>query len=100
MKNIFKNPYLNALFAEIYIIALVTLGNFFSAPDTPDKFFDPVVALSLFVLSAAIMGYLFLGQPLQLYLNGEKKEAVTFFTKTVLSFAILALIVVVIVTAF
>jgi len=43
--------------------------------------------LSLFVLSAAIMGYLFLSEPLQLFLENKKQEAVTFFAKTVGIFA-------------
>ena len=95
MPNLFKNPYLNSIFAEIYIILVVSLMNYFGEPNTPDTFLDPVAALSLFVLSAAIMGFLFLGQPLQLYLNGEKKQAATFFMKTVLSFAVMTLVVVV-----
>jgi hypothetical protein len=93
MKNIFKNPILNSIYAEAYIIILVSLGHLFAKPNTPDKFFDPVVALSLFVLSAAVMGYLFLGEPLQLFLSGEKKQAVSFFMKTVLSFAVITLVI-------
>ncbi len=93
----FKHPYLNSIFAEIYIIFVVSLIHLIGQSDTPDKFFDPVAALSLFVLSASIMGYLFLGEPIQLYLNGEKKEAVSFFAKTVLGFAVITLIIFIIV---
>lgn len=100
MKNIFKNPYLNSIYAEAYIILLVSLGHLFAKPNTPDKFFDPIVALSLFVLSEAVMGYLFLGEPLQLFLSGEKKQAVSFFMKTVASFAVITLIVVAITSIF
>ena len=91
-----KNPYLNSLYAEAYILILVAGAHVFAMPNTPDtNFFDPIVALSLFVLSAAIMGFLFLGEPLQLYPNGEKKQAVSFFMKTVLGFAVLTVIAIV-----
>lgn len=68
--------------------------HFFAKPNTPDTFLDPVIFLSIFVLSAAVMGYLFVGEPLQLYLRGERKEAVSFFLKTVASFAIITLVVI------
>lgn len=97
MNNIFKNPYLNSVFAEVYIILVATVMHFISKPNTPDTFFDPVAALSLFVLSASVMGYLFVGEPLQLFLNGEKKQAVSFFMKTVLTFAIITAIALVII---
>jgi len=39
--------------------------------------------LSLFTLSAAVMGYLFAAEPIMMYLDGKKKEAVNFFFTTV-----------------
>jgi len=51
-----------------------------------------MVGLSLFVLSAAVMGFLFVYQPLQLYLDCHKKEGVDFFFKTVGSFAIITVL--------
>lgn len=76
-------------------MAIATVLHFFAAPNTPDNFFSPVVALSVFVLSAAVMGYLFVGETLQLYLNGEKKQAVSFFASTVLCFAVLTIVAVI-----
>src|SRR4051794_7441785 len=96
MKTIFKNPYINSVWAEAYIMIAAGAIQFFGKPNTPDTFLDPVAALSLFVLSAAIMGYLFLGEPLQLYLSGEKKQAVSFFMKTVVTFAVMTLVVLVV----
>ena len=91
--KIFKNPYLNSIYAELYILILVAGARVFATPNTPDNnFFDPIVALSILVLSVAIMGFLFIGEPLQLYLSGEKKMAVSFFMKTVLGFAILTIL--------
>jgi len=92
MNKIFKNPYLNSIYAEAYIVILVSLITYIGKQDSPDNFFSPVAALSLFVLSAAVMGFLFLGEPLQLFLDGEKKQAVSFFMKTVISFAVITLI--------
>lgn len=96
MNTIFKNPYIKSIVAEIYIIIIVSIINLFSKPNTPDTFFDSIAAISIFVLSAAIMGYLFLGEPIQLYLNGEKQKATSFFLKTVLGFAVITLAVVII----
>lgn len=87
MNKMFKNPYLNSIYAEAYIIIVVSIMNAIAKPNTPDTFFDPIAAISLFVLSAAVMGYLFIGEPLQLYLDGEKKRAVTFFMQTLICFA-------------
>jgi hypothetical protein len=49
--------------------------------------YAPIVIISLFTLSAAMMGYLFLFQPLQLYLDGKKKLAVNLFIQTLATFA-------------
>lgn len=89
MNKLFKNPYLNSVFAEIYIVIVAFVMTHVGKPDTPDNFFTPIAALSLLTLSAAVMGYLFLGQPLQMYLDGEKKQAVSFFMKTIFTFALI-----------
>jgi len=47
--------------------------------NTPDTVFAPVAVLLLFVTSAAITGYLVVGQPLMLFLEGKKTEAVKQF---------------------
>ncbi len=100
MNNLFKNPYLNSIFAELYIILIVLLIRSFAKPNTPDTFFDAIVAFSIFTLSAAVMGYLFFGKPLLLFIGGDKKKAVTFFYKTVLGFTILTILATVIIKFF
>ena len=83
-----KKPFINALLAELYIATIVSVIQYGIAPkDAPDNILIPIMMLSLFVLSAAVMGYLFLAEPLQLYLNNKKKEAVSFFMQTVATFA-------------
>lgn len=98
MTTLFKNPYLNSIYAEVYIVLVVWLMHTLGKPNTPDTFFDPIAALSVFVLSAAVMGYLFLGEPLQLYFDGQKKQSVAFFFRTVLSFAAITVVLLVIVS--
>jgi hypothetical protein len=88
-----KSPYFHSLLAETYIMAISLVLTSLQNPNSPDTIFAPILALSLFVLSASIMGYLFLGRPFQLYLDGHKKEAVSFFAKTVIGFAVLTVVV-------
>lgn len=85
-----KNPVLNALAAAIYIIFIATImfyGTKNLGPGPDSSVIAPIAAISLFTLSAAVMGYIFYLQPLQLYLDGKKKEAVNLFLQTVASFA-------------
>lgn len=85
-----RNPIINALSASAYITVIVTVISFISQTqrNKPDTFFAPVVFLSLLTLSVATMGYLFFYQPLQLFIEGKKKEAVNLFIKTVGVFAV------------
>lgn len=94
MTQLTKNPFINALAAECYIALVVCLMTAIAEPNQPDSesVFIPMAMLSLFVLSASIMGFLFLAEPLQMYLDNKKKEAVTFFLKTVGSFALFTVI--------
>ena len=88
-----KKAFINALLAEIYIVFIVLVVDFVAkAFESAEVMFVPVVMLSIFVLSAAVMGYLFFSQPVQLYLEGQKKQAVSFFLFTILSFAILTIV--------
>jgi len=88
-----KKPIYNALAAFAYIVAVVLLINWAMYNDVlvTSSLLMPIMILSLFVLSAAVMAYLFLYQPIMLYLEGKKKDAVDLFIKTLLIFAILPL---------
>ena len=69
-----KNPILNALTASLYIVLVASL--MFYSPHFEVKepsVIIPIAVLSLFVLSAAIMSFIFLYQPLQLLLENQKK---------------------------
>lgn len=83
-----KNPFINAVAASGYITAVslfMSNGNKLFGPK--DTILTPIAVLSLFTLSAAVMGYLFLYQPLMLFLDGHKKNAVNLFLQTVAVFA-------------
>ena len=83
-----KNPFINAASATLYI-TFVALFMFYGMKFFPakDTILTPIAVLSLFTLSAATMGYLFLYQPLMLFLDGHKKNAANLFLQTVAVFA-------------
>ena len=90
-----KNPIVNALSATLYISAIVSImfyGQQILSKAPGDTVLAPIAFISLFTLSAAVMGYLFLSQPAQIYFEGKKKEAVNLFLKTVASFGVITLI--------
>lgn len=84
-----KNPIVNALCASGYIILIVSIMNFLSnnLRNQPDTFGAPLTILSLFTLSAAVMAFIFMYHPLQLLIDGKKKEAVKLFAHTIGAFA-------------
>lgn len=84
-----KNPIFNAIGAAGYIFLIAFVVNFISQTqrNKPDTFFAPLIFLSLLTLSVAVMAYLFFYQPLQLFIEGKKKDAVNLFIKTVAVFA-------------
>ena len=86
-----RNPYTNALLAGLYIVFVVLLITYGPAyvRDKPDTILAPMAMLSLLVFSVALMGYLFFLQPVQMFLEGQKVEAVELFTKTLAAFAVI-----------
>jgi hypothetical protein len=90
-----KNPIVNALSASAYIFFVVSVMTFVTQPlrNKPDTFFAPITALFVLTLSVAVMAFLFFYQPLQLFIEGKKKEAVNLFIKTVGIFAAITAVV-------
>lgn len=88
----YKRPFFYAFSAALYIAIIVLIGDKTSKLLPKETILIPMGMLSLFVLSAAIMGFLFLSEPIQLYLDQKKKEAMIFFLKTVGIFACFVLI--------
>lgn len=87
-----KNAFINAILAEAYIILVVLIINYIGKYEHVENgtIIIPIAVLSLFVLSAAIMGYLFVFKPADVYLNGEKDTAVKLFLYTLLIFTIIS----------
>ncbi len=86
-----KNPYLYATAASGYIVALVSVMSYVIRTEAmPENVFAiPIVMLSLLTLSVATMGFLFFYEPVALYLDGQRHEALRFFGKTLGTFALL-----------
>lgn len=89
-----KNPAINALAASAYITTIALIMNFVSGilPHTK-SIIAPIIVVSLFTLSAAVMGYIFLYHPFMLYFDGKKKQAATLFLQTIALFAIITTII-------
>ncbi len=84
-----KKPFLHALGAALYIVIIVFVAQGVGSllKEQNDSIIIPMTMLSLFVLSAAVMGFLFLSEPLYLLAENKKKEAMIFFFKIVGIFA-------------
>jgi hypothetical protein len=85
-----NNPFYNAGMALAYIIFVVMTINFGSRWATEQaeaNLLLPIGMLSLFVLSASVMGYIFLSKPIIMFLDGKRKEAINLFVQTTLIFA-------------
>jgi hypothetical protein len=84
-----KKPFLHALGAITYIVIIVFVvqGVTSVLKSANGTLIIPMTMLSLFVLSAAIMGYLFLSEPLYLLAENRKQEAISWFAKVVGFFA-------------
>ncbi|HRR94803.1 MAG TPA: hypothetical protein P5083_01535 [Candidatus Paceibacterota bacterium] len=94
-----KKPIYNALAATIYIVLIVLFINSIDFIETGysnenlQQFIMPIIMLSLLTLSVATMGYIFFYQPIILFLENNKKEAVKYFIQTILFFAIITILI-------
>jgi hypothetical protein len=91
--SLLKKAALNAAGVLVYVLVL---GWFFNHAQQifgtqPDNFLAPALMLILFVVSACITGGLVLGLPVILYLDGQRRRAVTLLMYTVGMLAAFAL---------
>lgn len=85
-----KNPLINGLSAAGYIFIVAFVMSWLTRTiHGPDTFMAPIVVMSVFTLSAAVMGYLFCVEPIEMLIDGKKKQAVTLFLQTVFVFGII-----------
>lgn len=88
-----KKPFLNALAAGAYIVLIVFVVDGVTSSHMAEKtLLLPMIMLSLFVLSAAVMGTIFFYRPVVLFLEDRKTEAALFLSRTLGFFAILVAI--------
>ncbi len=86
-----KKSYLHAIIAFAYIVILVSIMSLKIEQDG-NPIVTGITVLSTLVFSATLMGYLFGSQPILMYIDGKKREAVRFFMETLITFGVLALI--------
>lgn len=84
LSKIAKTSLIDATLAALYVFVLSLLmsNNQVIFKGSPE-FLIGVAMLLVFVISATIMGYLVLGKPILMYVDGAKKEAVKLFYLTV-----------------
>ena len=70
-------------YAYIFCIALGLRATSKNAVNYVPDFFAPIIMLSLLVLSASVMAILVFGRPVMLYLDNQKKDAVTMLFYTI-----------------
>jgi hypothetical protein len=94
------NPFINAGAAAAYIALIAAFMRFIESVrhDTPDTIFDGMGFLSLFVFSAAVMAFLFFYRPVMLLIENRMKEGVAFFLKTLATFGVITILLLVLVS--
>lgn len=96
-----KNPFYNAGTAALYIFAIVNVVMLIEDMTRGrDNYMTPVVVLSLLVLSASVMAYIFFYKPMVMILDGQRTEAAKLFLQTVGIFAGITIAVIVATLAF
>jgi len=85
------NPFINGIAAAAYIWGIGLLIHYIASlhRDTPDNLVGSIVAISLLVFSAAVMGFLFFYRPVALLIENKRGEAISFFLKTLGTFGII-----------
>ena len=77
MNKVYKQSFFSSLGAGVYIVLVgLFINNAQSWFGSQNSLAGIMAFLILFSLSALVVGGLLVGQPLMLYLDGEKKDAV------------------------
>lgn len=102
MKGMQKEAFKNAISTAFYV-AFVGIFMYLGGEakiGRSNTFFVPIAFLLLLVTSAAITGYLIFGKPVQLYIDGKKKEALTLLKSTLIFFSSITFIAILLLLAF
>jgi hypothetical protein len=91
--KIFKRAVISAVAAFVYVAAVgLFMSNASHIFGEKDTAFTPVAVLMLLVFSASLMGILVFGQPVMLYVDGKKKDALYLLGYTMVSLLALTLL--------
>lgn len=83
-KKVLLSSLRNALATAVYVVIVsFIIINGDKIFGTMKSILGPVAFLLLFVVSAAITGFLVLGQPAMMYVENKKREAIMLFIYTV-----------------
>ena len=98
MNKIAKQALLHALGTTAYIVLVASFMFYVSHTmrNTPDTILAPITLMLLLVMSAAITGFLVFGRPAMLYIEGKKKDALSFLGYTLgflCAFTVIAIII-------
>ncbi|MHB8903804.1 MAG: hypothetical protein ACYC40_01720 [Patescibacteria group bacterium] len=92
--KLIKTSLINSIIALLYISGVALLmSNGEKLFGQNNSIFGGIAILILFVISAAVMGFVILGRPIMMYLDGLKKEALTLFYLTISWLVFIAVII-------
>lgn len=84
-KTLLRCSFMNSLFVVLYTAGVVwVLSNAESIFDNASEYMIGLFMLLLFVLSAAVTGFLVLGRPALMFMDGKKKQAGMFLGATLI----------------
>ena len=91
--QIIMRGFVDALGVLAYVVLFAWVINNLEAwfGDMPETWLAPVLMLLVFIVSACVTGSLVLLQPILLYVEGQRKEAVYLFVYTIGFLVVLAL---------
>lgn len=88
-----KNPILNALAAALYIAVVGSVMYYGpKSIDSNPTVLVPIAILSLLCLSVACMAYVFFYNPVLMYIEGQKVNAIKLGLQTLGAFAVITMI--------
>lgn len=84
----------DALLTALYVVAIGTVLYFGGQAKIgrENSFLVPISILLMLVCSASITGYLMVGKPILLYIDGKKKEAISLLAHTLVYFSIITFV--------
>jgi len=102
MNKIWKTAIINSIATAAYVIAVACFMYFGTMIKLgrANTVLVPIALLLLLVFSAALTGFLILGKPAQLYVDGKKKEALSLLTYTLIAFSIITFLALILLVIF